>query len=292
MPDDPMHDPMHDTESEPMSSRVPTPVAAAIGLVPTVLGGVRKLPSKAATFPLLAVSSALTAVESAKKEIDALATRGEKLVGQWRGEGFDGLEDRVEDRLSGTRLAGPYDRVEDALEDVAAKVSGAVAGVSTLARKKPAPAVPDAEAPKGEPTPPAPTGSPERVETAATPEVVQTVEAVAEQVAVPEATAADELPLPDYDHMTLGSLRGRLRSLTLEQLVQVRDYEKAHAHRLPVVTLLDNRIAKLATDESARPSPGGGEDPVLPSAPENVGKVKAPSRAKTGARPTGKVRLT
>jgi hypothetical protein len=65
----------------------------------------------------------------------------------------------------------------------------------------------------------------------------------------------DDLPLPDYDHMTLGSLRGRLRSLDLEQLVQIRDYEKAHASRLPVVTMLDNRIAKLAvTPASEQPS--------------------------------------
>jgi hypothetical protein len=68
----------------------------------------------------------------------------------------------------------------------------------------------------------------------------------------------DDLPLADYDHMTLGSLRGRLRSLDLAQLVQVRDYEKAHADRLPVVTMLDNRIAKLAVTPAAE-QPGADE---------------------------------
>jgi hypothetical protein len=29
----------------------------------------------------------------------------------------------------------------------------------------------------------------------------------------------DELPLPNYDHMTLGSLRGRLVRLSLEDLL-------------------------------------------------------------------------
>jgi hypothetical protein len=71
--------------------------------------------------------------------------------------------------------------------------------------------------------------------------------------------------------MTLGSLRGRLRSLSTEQLVQVRDYEKAHANRLPVVTMLDNRIAKLATEPGATPS---GGDPAAVAAPEK----KAPAR--------------
>jgi hypothetical protein len=72
----------------------------------------------------------------------------------------------------------------------------------------------------------------------------------------------DELPLPDYDHMTLGSLRGRMRSLDVPQLVQIRDYEKAHANRLPIVTMLDNRIAKLATDPTAPLSGSAPTDPV------------------------------
>lgn len=56
----------------------------------------------------------------------------------------------------------------------------------------------------------------------------------------------DELPLEDFDHLTVPQLRGRLRTLTLPELVQLRDYEAAHAHRLPVLTLLDNRMARLA----------------------------------------------
>ena len=56
----------------------------------------------------------------------------------------------------------------------------------------------------------------------------------------------DDLPLPNFDHYTVPQLRGRLRSLTVPELVQLRDYETAHANRLPVLTLLDNRLAKLA----------------------------------------------
>ena len=268
----------------PTSSRVPTPVAAALGLVPTVVEGVRRIPTRAATLPLMAVSTALSAVETVKTQFDGLATRGEQLVGQWRGEGFDGLEDKLEDRLAKTRLAKPYDKVEDALEDVSAATS---AMVSKITKRKKTETVTETEAPEAPEAQRVPAPAPD---TAATPEVVETVEAVAEMVDAPSAD--EELPLPDYDHMTLGSLRGRLRSLTIEQLVQVREYEKAHAHRLPVVTLLDNRIAKLATDDAATPSAGGGEDPVLPAAPEKVGKVTGPSRAKTSTPAKGKVRLT
>ena len=56
----------------------------------------------------------------------------------------------------------------------------------------------------------------------------------------------DELPLADFDHLTVPQLRGRLRTLELAELVQLRDYETAHANRLPVLTLLDNRMAKLS----------------------------------------------
>jgi hypothetical protein len=269
---------------------VPTPVAAALGLVPAVLDGARRLPGRAVQLPVLALSSALTALDTCKREYDDLAERGERLVDRLRGGSFDELEDRFEERLAGTPLATPYDVAEDVVEDAVAKVSDLL---DRAAAKRPAPAAqPEAEAPKGEPTPEAPSGGVERVDTAATPEVVETVEEVAAASAAPEVTAHDDLPLPDYDHMTLGSLRGRLRSLTVDQLVQVRDYEKAHADRLPVVTLLDNRIAKLATDAAATPSEGG-EQPVLP-APAGKGKVTKATAPKAAAKsaPRTKVRTT
>ncbi|MGB8650220.1 MAG: hypothetical protein WCD35_06125 [Mycobacteriales bacterium] len=261
-----------------MPKPVPTPVAVALGLVPTVLDGVRSLPGKAVQLPVIAVSSALTALDTAKREYDELAGRGERVIARLRGGSFDAFEDQVEATLAGTPLATPYDVVEDAAEDAVAKVSELL---DRAAERKPAAT--------RAPAPEVPTGAHERPETAATPEVVETVEEVAASTTVPEVTSHDDLPLADYDHMTLGSLRGRLRSLSLPDLVQLRDYEKAHAARLPVVTLLDNRIAKLATDESATPSSGGGE--VVTPAPEGKGKVTAASAPKKPAA-KNKVRTT
>ena len=50
---------------------------------------------------------------------------------------------------------------------------------------------------------------------------------------VAQLTPGDELdhadlPLPDFDHQTVPQLRGRLRTLDLPELVQLRDYEQAH----------------------------------------------------------------
>ena len=64
--------------------------------------------------------------------------------------------------------------------------------------------------------------------------------------AAPGATLPhDQLPLEDFDHLTLGSLRARLPRLDAVALVQLLDYERTHAHRLPVLTMLENRIAKI-----------------------------------------------
>jgi hypothetical protein len=60
------------------------------------------------------------------------------------------------------------------------------------------------------------------------------------------AAVPGEEPLPDYDTMTLGALRGVVRTLTEEQLQAVLAYERAHRHRPPVVTLVEHRLATLA----------------------------------------------
>lgn len=69
--------------------------------------------------------------------------------------------------------------------------------------------------------------------------------------ATPGATLThDQLPLEDYDHLTLGSLRARLPRLDAVALVQLLDYERAHAHRLPVLTMIENRIAKISKESA------------------------------------------
>ncbi len=296
-----------------MPSPLPSPVAAALGIVPAALDGVRRLPGRAVQLPIRVVTHSLTTVAHAKQGYDDLAERGERLVARLRGDASglaadvadraDVLEDRVEDLVERTPLGGAYDRAEDALEDAGDSLR-AVAGKATRATRKAAErtadqaadvvedAVPEAEQPKGVPTPKATEPDSTRVDTAVTPEVEQVVEQAAAAVAV-EVPEHDALPLPDYDHMTLGSLRGRLRSLDLAQLVSVRAYEKAHADRLPVVTMLDNRIAKLSTEGAA---PSG--TPSTAPAPEqqaaggaSAGKVTAetaspPVGTPVGAKPT------
>lgn len=128
----------------------------------------------------------------------------------------------------------------------------ALHGRDVLAGRHPAPPAPEVAVPDsfGAPSaatepatePPAPVPPPGRTEPVEIPDDV--LEEVAQLTPGAELDHAD-LPLPDFDHQTVPQLRGRLRTLALPELVQLRDYEQAHAGRLPVLTLLDNRIAAL-----------------------------------------------
>jgi hypothetical protein len=97
--------------------------------------------------------------------------------------------------------------------------------------------------------------------------VTEEVERVTEQLQIEEPRSRDDLPIPDFDNVSLGSLRARLRSLSLEQLVTLREWEQGHAHRLPVITLLDNRIAKVAAEQpgtDAYPKDANGSKATAP----------------------------
>jgi hypothetical protein len=60
------------------------------------------------------------------------------------------------------------------------------------------------------------------------------------------AASTEALPLPNYDDLTVASLRARLRNLSADQLAQLVGYEKSHANRADVVQMFERRIAKLA----------------------------------------------
>ena len=64
----------------------------------------------------------------------------------------------------------------------------------------------------------------------------------------------DDLPLDDYDHLQVGSLTSRIRTLGQEDLQTLLDYEKAHANRIQVVAAMRNRLGALK--DGAQPSGG------------------------------------
>jgi hypothetical protein len=65
-------------------------------------------------------------------------------------------------------------------------------------------------------------------------------------VSAAEPAPATELPVPNYDDLSIASLRARLRNLSADQLSQLIEYEKGHAGRADVIAMFERRIAKLA----------------------------------------------
>ena len=82
----------------------------------------------------------------------------------------------------------------------------------------------------------------------------------------------EDLPIPDYDHLPVTGLGHRIRSLDAADLRVLLDYEQAHAHRLPVVQVLQVRLDELAGGAT----PSGGDATSLP-----VEAAAAPSGGST-----------
>ncbi|MFI7413375.1 hypothetical protein ACIBU0_32340 [Streptomyces sp. NPDC049627] len=66
--------------------------------------------------------------------------------------------------------------------------------------------------------------------------------------------ARHTLPLPDYDHLPIGGLESRVRSLTAGEVEELLAYERSHADRLAVMEVLANRLEQLQA--GAEPSSG------------------------------------
>jgi hypothetical protein len=77
-----------------------------------------------------------------------------------------------------------------------------------------------------------------------------------------------DLPLEDYDHLPVGSLTSRIRTLGSDDLKTLLAYEKAHANRIQVVSAMQHRLSGLA--DGAQPSGGDpsatGADAPAPAA--------------------------
>jgi hypothetical protein len=74
-------------------------------------------------------------------------------------------------------------------------------------------------------------------------------------------TSRETLPLPDYDHLPVGSLISRIRTLDADGLQTLLTYEQSHANRVQVVQAMTHRLDELKA--GAQPS-GGAPDAVQP----------------------------
>ena len=64
--------------------------------------------------------------------------------------------------------------------------------------------------------------------------------------ATAEPAAGAAPPIPNYDQLTVPSLRARLRGLDADGVQALLDYEKAHEGRPAVITMFERRLIKLS----------------------------------------------
>ncbi len=88
-----------------------------------------------------------------------------------------------------------------------------------------------------------------------------------------QAQAHADLPLPDYDHLPLGSLTHRVRTLDAAGVKMLLQYERGHGQRQPVITVLEERLTAL--QEGAKPSGGSPLAAQPEHAPPPMGSSQA-----------------
>jgi hypothetical protein len=102
----------------------------------------------------------------------------------------------------------------------------------------------EADTPAPEPA----AAAPEPVAAAPEPVVAAEPVAAAPEPVVAAEPAAAAAPLPNYDELSVASLRARLRNLDVAQVRELAEYERAHAARADVLTMFERRIAKLEAE--------------------------------------------
>lgn len=70
--------------------------------------------------------------------------------------------------------------------------------------------------------------------------------AASEPAAAATTAGTGTAPLPNYEELTIASLRARLRSMDAAQVRALLGYERAHANREAVVAMYERRLAKIA----------------------------------------------
>ncbi|CAL9611477.1 hypothetical protein [Streptomyces sp. enrichment culture] len=92
--------------------------------------------------------------------------------------------------------------------------------------------------------------------------------------------ARSALPLPDYDHLPVGGLESRVRSLSAGEVEELLAYERTHADRLPVTEVLTARLDQLRA--GAEPTSG---DPTALRPEQDAARGGSPVSPATSPQP-------
>ncbi|MFC7956932.1 lipid droplet-associated protein [Rhodococcoides kroppenstedtii] len=206
--------------------RPPFAARVALGIAVTVVEEARRLPTTAFSLPMTAVSEVLQTAMRFQQTVTELAIKGDQVFSLLGGRPEEQPEwATFDDEPALPSDAGPTPgRYTDVAVDAPSRTAAATASSATDTS--------DGDAPT----------SGRFALYSTPPSEVQP----ADHVAAPTLTAADARPeiaeYLDYDALTLAQLRARLRSLSVDDLTELLDYETAAKNRAPYRTMLENRI--------------------------------------------------
>lgn len=204
-------------------SPLPLPVRVAAGLAVTAMDQARRLPTQLATLPVTVVSRALQAGMRVQQQVTELAMKGDEVFAHFR---------PVEENPPWAQFDEDFYRGDGAGDDgpLATVLSG------------PGSAGDESAGARG----PGDTGAGE-VDEADVARALSPGEDTETGAAVGSTASSSGPPpaLPGYDEYSLAQLRGKLRSLSAEQLEALLAHERGHQDRAPFVTMLSNRITTV-----------------------------------------------
>ncbi|MFW0791106.1 lipid droplet-associated protein [Gordonia sp. CPCC 205333] len=252
--------------------RPPYTARVAAGLLATVVEETKKLPTYAVTLPMTAVSQALQAGMRMQQNVAELAIKGDTV--------FDGLFGQTEEQpswavfdedaeaaapaidkpapASATRTpeptgaaaptpaeSAPIKAVKTApkpakrapANSAATKSAPAKAAKTTAKRAKRA--NPTATNAAAKPTGDSPASTGRFALYSSTPDDIASTTPTKNDAAEFDGIVGEL----DYDALTLAQLRAKLRTIELDDLRTLAEYEKANRARTPFLTMLENRIA-------------------------------------------------
>jgi hypothetical protein len=201
-------------------STLPLPVRVAVGLAVTAVEQARKLPEQLSDLPVTAASRAVQAAMRMQQRVTELAIKGDQVCALFR---------PVEDTAPWARF-DEDDAPGSAATDGAAVAPRPRAGHGTAAGEFGE--VDEADVARALTSQRPPTTD------------VHTEDITPKDTGVARSGGRPPV-LPEYDELSLAQLRGKLRALSLPELVELLEYEHVHQDRAAFVTMLSNRISTV-----------------------------------------------
>lgn len=242
--------------------RPPFLARVAAGAAVYVLEETRRLPSAAAHFPVTAISQLLQTGMHVQQFVTSLAIKGDTVFDRFTNRPVEQPEWATfdEDLSSGsdnsTTHDSGFDRFVSDPDEVELALAETLAGLRALQNQTnggtaEATASDSAVTRTDEDIAEAEAGAKSAAATPARDGSTDTPAGPARTEETAPAPAESEPRLPevaarfDYPNMSLAQLRGRLRTLTVDDLTALLEYEERTLARAAFVTMLTNRIATV-----------------------------------------------